>query len=164
MKMQFVLKPGFPKIIALGLVGLVTLLAVGLVIVWHPWSSPVQAEKPGTTWVMPTNPAIEEKWGIRIKQIGVTADGGLVDFRFVVLDPEKARNMMSNEDNLPVLIPDASDKIVNSAALMPAKHDLNPGQTYFLLYRNTAGAVKHDSYVSVVFSGSDLRLDKAVVK
>ena len=112
---------------------------------------------------MPANPAIEERWGIRISQIGVTADGGLVDFRFVVLDQDKALAMMQDVNNLPILVAEDKSGIVNSAAMMPAKHDLNVGQTYFLLYRNTQNAVKANGLVSVLFS-NDLRLEHAPVK
>jgi hypothetical protein len=119
------------------------------------------AAKPATGAQMPTNPAIEERWGIRVKQIGVSADGGLVDFRFVVVDPDKALTMMTDEKNLPVLVTEDNGKLVNSAALMPSKHALTPGQTYFLLYRNAQGAIKHDSSVTVVFG--DLKLEHAGV-
>jgi len=112
---------------------------------------------------MPANPAIEDRWGIRVSQIGVTADGGLVDFRFVVLDPDKALAMMQDVNNLPVLVAEDKSGIINSAAMMPTKHELTPGKTYFLLYRNTQNAVKPSALVSVLFS-NDLRLEHAPVK
>jgi hypothetical protein len=137
---------------------------VAALAVLKPWSnSATQVASIPMSVKMPANPAIEEKWGIRISQIGVTADGGLVDFRFVVIDPQKAANMMQDEKNLPVLVPTGSSKIVNSASLMTAKHDLNPGQTYFLLYRNTGGAIKHNSYVNVIFD-EKLQLESAIVR
>ncbi|HEX2911227.1 MAG TPA: hypothetical protein VH186_10495 [Chloroflexia bacterium] len=141
----------------------VVILGVTLaLLIGQPWKSS-KTVKPLLPDKMPTSAAIEAKWGIRISQIGVTADGGLIDFRFVVLDSEKATNMMKDVNNLPVLIASDSGKTVNSAALMPTKHDLNAGQTYFLLYRNTQGAIKHDTTISVVFQ-DDLRLDNAIVR
>ena len=114
---------------------------------------------------MPIHLAIEERWGIRVTQVGVTADGGLIDFRYIVLDPDKALNMLQDVKNLPVLVAEDSGDIVNSMALMAARHNLQLGRTYFLLYRNTKGAIKHGSKVSVVFSaptvssGQALRLE-----
>jgi hypothetical protein len=45
---------------------------------------------------------------------------------------------------------------------MAAKHDLAPGRTYFLLYRNTHGAIKPGSAVTVKFG--DLSLEHVVAK
>ncbi len=111
---------------------------------------------------IPINPAIEAKWGVRVTQIGVTADGGMVDFRYLVLDPDKALALVDNLKNVPVLLAENSGTSVNSAALMPAKHNLNPGQTYFFLYRNTNGAIKPGTPVTVKFG--DLNLEHVVAR
>jgi hypothetical protein len=111
---------------------------------------------------MPINPAIEDKWGVRVTQIGVTADGGLVDFRYLVLDPDKALAMLQDVNNLPVLVAEDGGQLVNSAAMMAQKHNLNPGSTYFLLYRNTQGAIKPGGAVTVKFG--DLQLEHVVAK
>jgi hypothetical protein len=103
-----------------------------------------------------TAQAIEERWGVRFTQIGVTADGGLIDLRFQVLDPDKALAMIDSVDRLPVMVAENSGVYVNSALPMPARHDLAPGRTYFLLYRNTAGAIKSGDPVSVVVGGQRL--------
>lgn len=111
---------------------------------------------------MPTSPAIEDRYGVRISMVGATADGGLVDFRFVVVDPDKALAMLQDESKLPVMVAEDSGTLVNSAALMIAKHALNPGATYFLLYRNTQGALKHGTPITVKFG--DLKLEHVMVQ
>ena len=111
---------------------------------------------------MPINPQIEAQWGIRVTQIGVTADGGMVDFRYIVLDPDKALAMQQDVNKLPVMIAEDSGTLVNSTALMTAKHTLSPGGTYFLLYRNTKGAIKPGTPVTVKFG--DLTLEHVVAK
>jgi hypothetical protein len=75
----------------------------------------------------------------------------MVDFRFVVIDPEKAQSLLSNPDNLPILAAEDSGVYVNSAAIMSPRHDLNPGTTYFMLFRNTQGAIQVGTKVSVLF-------------
>jgi hypothetical protein len=107
---------------------------------------------PGTTpQARPTSPqAIEERWGVRFTQIGVTADGGLIDLRFQVLDPDKALAMIDDVERLPVMVAEGSGQLVNSALPMPARHELAAGRTYFLLYRNGAGAIKPGEPVTVV--------------
>jgi hypothetical protein len=110
----------------------------------------------------PISPAIEEKWGVRITQIGVTADGGLVDFRFMVIDPDKALALLQDVNKLPVLVAEDSGTLVNSFALHGREHNFNPGQTYYVLYRNTRGAIKPGTAVTVKFG--DLQLEHFVAK
>ena len=47
---------------------------------------------------MPLNPEIEARWGIRVTQVAVSADGGLIDFRFLVLEPENASASCGNRE------------------------------------------------------------------
>ena len=44
----------------------------------------------------PVSPAIEARWGVRVSHVGVSADGGLVDVRFVVLDPDRALALLGD--------------------------------------------------------------------
>jgi hypothetical protein len=125
------------------------------------WLVLAKVGRAGSTAV-PTSPAIEAKWGVRVTQIGVTADGGMADLRFIVLDPDKAVTMMQSVNNLPVLVAEDSGTVINSSVAMAAKHDMNPGQTYFLLYRNTEGAVRHGTSVTVRFG--DLELQHVIAK
>jgi hypothetical protein len=126
---------------------------IGIGFVWHL----VAASHASVNGPVPTSPAIEAKWGVRATQIGVTADGGMVDFRFIVLDPDKALTMMQDVNNLPVLVAEGSGTIVNSSVQMAAKHDMNPGQTYFILYRNADGAIQHGTPVTVRFGNLELQ-------
>ena len=110
----------------------------------------LRAEPKGS--VVPTvNPTVEATWGIRPVQVATTADGGLVDFRFVALDPDKALALMQDVNNLPVLRVESNGKTVNSAAAMSANHDLAAGRTYFLLYRNAGGAIQRGTRLTIVF-------------
>lgn len=119
------------QVVLLLIIPVVALLVVGGWFGWASWHS----ESNNTRAGIPTNPEIETTWGVRITQIGVTADGGLVDFRYQALDSDKAAAMSEDLSSVPVLTDERSGTLVNSAALMPHKHDLRPGQTYFFLYR-----------------------------
>jgi hypothetical protein len=107
----------------------------------------------------PISPAIEAKWGVRVTQIGVSADGGLVDVRFVVLDPDRALAMLGDdkETNIPVLVAEDTGAVVHSAAMMPPKHTLVAGRMMYLLYRNTNGAIRRGAPVE--FDFGDLHLE-----
>ena len=92
--------------------------------------------------------AIESESGIQITQVGLTASGGLVDVRFKVLDPAKARSLLGNPANAPMLI--AND----NPPLMPPHHALKgarfaKGQVFYILYPNVRGAVQAGAPVMV---------------
>lgn len=105
---------------------------------------------------LPISPAIEQQYGVRFTLVGVTADGGLVDVRFVVLNAELASDLMTSESTLPRIVTERNDKVLPSAAMMPMEHVLTAGRTYSVLYRNTAGAVRAGDEVSLVFPGMSL--------
>ena len=106
---------------------------------------------PGGSVVPAVSPAVETAWGVRATQLATSADRGLVDFRFIVLDADKAFNMFQDVSNLPVLRVEGSNKVLRSVVSMAAKHDLAAGRTYFLLYRDDEGAVKRGSRVTIQF-------------
>ncbi len=118
---------------------------------------------PPSSSVFPTNPQIESRWGIRPTMVAATADGGLVDFRFIVIDPEKAAALMGTVDNLPVMRTEDTGVLVNSAAAMAGdRHNYTAGQTYFLLYRNTQGAIRSGTAVTIIFG--DLKIDHVIAR
>jgi hypothetical protein len=106
---------------------------------------------PSGSVVPAVSPAVESAWGLRATQLAMSADRGLVDFRFIVLDADKAFNMFQDVNNLPVLRVEGSGKVLRSVVSMATKHDLAAGRTYFLLYRDDAGAVKRGTRVTILF-------------
>ncbi len=153
----------FPVWMKLGIVGLIIAIVGGGIFAFVNLTATTPEAGPVKFVAVPVNPQIEEKWGIRVSQIGVTADGGMVDFRFVVTDPDKALELMSKADNLPILATEDNKTYINSAALMSPRHALNPGTTYFMLYRNTKGAVKPGTAVTVLFP-DELKLEHVVAR
>jgi hypothetical protein len=114
---------------------------------------PVQTERVVHTLPEPT--AMETQHGVQLAQVGLTAGGGLVDVRFKVLDAGKARVLLGNAANMPVLI--AGD----SPPLMPPHHALKgarfgAGQVFFILYPNQRNAVRVG--VNVTVAVGDVRL------
>jgi hypothetical protein len=104
---------------------------------------------------LPAPSALETQHGIQVTQVHLTAAGGLVDFRFKVLDAAKARKLLGDPANAPVLI--AGD----NPPLMPPHHALHgakfgEGVVYFILYPNVRSAVKPGS--EVVVAMGDVRL------
>jgi hypothetical protein len=109
--------------------------------------------RPAPTIAEPT--VIEIQNGIQLAQVGVAASGGLVDVRFRVLDAAKAKALLSNQANMPMLV--AGDR----PPVMPPHHALrgarlSQGQLFYILYPNSRGLIQPGTEVSVAWG--DVRL------
>jgi len=125
---------------------------------WIGWNNTQAKLLPGT----PASASlIEATWGVQIKQVGVTADGGLIDLRLIIIDPDKAGPLFSL-DNRPRLYAEESGKLVDSLMHPPHAQEFAPGQVHYLLYNNTGGAIQRGMLVSIVLG--DLRLEHIVAK
>jgi hypothetical protein len=98
---------------------------------------------------------MESQYGIQVAHIGLTAAGGMVDARFKVLDATKAKILLGNPANTPMLV--ASDL----PPLMAPHHALRgakfaTGQIFYILYPNSRGAVQPG--VPVMVAMGDVRL------
>jgi hypothetical protein len=114
-----------------------------------------------------TEATLEQMFGVRLDLIGVSAGGGMIDFRFTILDPDKAAPLFgaAPEDAsetthlhenavLPVLVAEDSETVVEARGSMAHhKVGLSPGTTYFILYPNPDGAIQGGTSVSVVIGG-----------
>lgn len=105
--------------------------------------------------------AIADKYGIRMTHIAVLADGGLIDFRFQILDPDKASPLFDLATR-PVMYVEATGQKVDSLYHPPHGHDLAAGQSQYFIYNNQNGAIKSGQAVSVVLG--DLRLEHIIAK
>lgn len=91
---------------------------------------------------------LEALGGIQVTQVGVTAAGGLVDLRFKVLDAAKARKLLGDPANIPVLVAQGGLPLhAPHNALKGAKY--GDGLVYFILYPNVRGAVRPGDEVTV---------------
>jgi uncharacterized protein YjeT (DUF2065 family) len=127
------------------------------------WLLPMLANPPAPENApMPVNAAFEEKYGVRITMLAVTADGGMVDFRYVILDPDKARTFAIDANTTPILYPQTGKTILSETAPMPHKEFQRAGVTNFLLYHNTYGSIKPRTYVTVVLGS--IKLERVPVR
>lgn len=92
---------------------------------------------------------LEEQYGLRVTLVGVTAGGGMVDFRFKVLDAEKAAMLLDHHDSMPQLIPVGSKVRLG----IPGAHSPNyvNGKVYYMLYGNAGGIVQPGTKVQIAF-------------
>jgi len=133
--------------IVLAVMGLLVALIVGNVA-----QSRAHASEP-----MPQNAAMERALGVRFSRVAVVADGGLITVSYVVLDPEKASRFQLDGAHPPVL--HSEDRALSTArvSLMKQGHTLRAGQTYYLVYQNTRGALRPHEQASIDAGALHLR-------
>ncbi|MCB0049565.1 MAG: hypothetical protein KDE24_08490 [Caldilinea sp.] len=92
---------------------------------------------------------LEDEFGIRVRLIGVTAGGGLIDLRYKVVDLEKALPLLGSHETMPELVDEASGQRLVAPEGVMHHGDLEE-RVYFMHYPNGGNKVKPGSLVSVV--------------
>jgi hypothetical protein len=100
---------------------------------------------------VPQNSAMEDQLGVRFSRVAVVGDGGLLTVTYVVLDSEKASRFQSDVTNPPVLSSESRTGGTKRVSLMKQGHTLRNGQTYYLVYENTRGAIRHGERVTITY-------------
>lgn len=109
---------------------------------------------------------LTERWGIEVTSARLTAHGHMVDFRYRVLDADKAAPLFERQTK-PNLIHEGSGKVL--AVPQPAKtgalrNSSTPqaGKIYWMFFGNAGKLVQPGDRVTVVIG--DFRLDQLVVE
>lgn len=89
-------------------------------------------------------------YGFRVRLIGVTAAGGLIDVRFKVLDKDKAAVLLNNPDTFPELIAEDGTIIKVPVESIQEMH-LEDNGIVFMLFPNIGGVVTPGSLVNIRF-------------
>ncbi|HEY4571434.1 MAG TPA: hypothetical protein VIH10_18315 [Kribbella sp.] len=118
-------------------------LAAGVLVGIRLWSSPDDAGS------FPQSTAIEQQYGVRFSRVAVVGDGGLITLTYVVLDSEKATRFQSDVGHPPELRSEDRDGGTKRVSVMKQGHTLRAGQTYYLVYQNTKGALRHGEKTSI---------------
>jgi hypothetical protein len=111
-------------------------------------------------------PSLEEQWGIRILGIRLSAAGYMLDFRYRVIDPEKASSLL-NRQSKAYLIDQATGTqlLVPRTRLGPMRQTaVRPlaNRNYFILFSNPGGIVKAGNSVTVVIG--DFKAESLIVE
>lgn len=141
---------GLNRLVVLGAV-LALALVAGLLVGLKVWSA---GRDPGA---FPQSAAVEQQYGVRFSRIAVVGDGGLITLTYVVLDSEKASRFQSDVQHPPELLSEARDGGTKRISVMKQGHSLRPGQTYYLVYQNTKGALRHGERASIHIGDLTLR-------
>jgi hypothetical protein len=142
--------PGRRRLVATGVVALLLLgTGAAAALGWLPaQKADVRA---GTTLV--TAEGMAARYGIDVNLIGVTAAGGLIEFRYQVVDPDKAELMIHDEKLLPVVVVEDT----GATMVISRPHhatDIKLGGTYFFLFANAHNAIHAGSKLTLVMGDS----------
>ena len=125
------------------------------------------AAEPSNTAAQSGAETLEQKWGIQVTSLHLSANGYMVDFRYKVLNPEKAATLADPKAKPYVLDQATGAKLVvprspTVGPLRQSAENLTAGKVYFTLFSNHSKAVKAGSKVTVVIG--DFRAENLVVQ
>ncbi|CAN5455489.1 hypothetical protein BH10ACT6_BH10ACT6_13860 [soil metagenome] len=141
---------GRRQLAVIGLVGILLLAAgAGAALGW--WPGQKADVRAGTTLV--TAEGMGARYGIDVNLIGVTAAGGLIEFRYQVVDPDKADMMIHNDKLLPIVVVEDSGATMVISRPHHAS-EIKLGGTYFFLFANAHNAIHAGSRVTLVMGDS----------
>lgn len=112
---------------------------------------------------------IEERWGVRIEGVRLSAADNMLDFRYRVIDPEKALPLLDSAVK-PYLVDQSSGArmmVPNPPKVGPLRQTSRGGKpiadrTYFILFANPGKYVKTGNKVTVVIG--DFKAENLVVE
>jgi len=97
----------------------------------------------------------EEETGIRVLRIVLTAGGGIVDFQYQVVDPDKAL-IVHDVDNPPMMIDVKHNLILANPFHEHADRELHTAVTYHEMIMNGAGLLQRGSKITLIVGASKL--------
>ena len=112
--------------------------------------------------------SIEEQWGVKIESLRISGAGNLLDFRYRIIDPEKATHLVDRR-NKAYMIDQASGKVLSvptTAKVGPLRQTVRYGlpkkdRIYFILFGNPH-VMKSGDKVTVVIG--DFKAENIVVE
>jgi hypothetical protein len=139
----------------------ILLLMAAAFLAYRTWIAP-QPTLPTAQRVPLSAAELEERYGLRLKLLAVTAGGGLIDFRLKIVDAEKAAQLLASPEHTPSLIVSGSD--VPLSAPRPTDQNQDPklkdDDVFIALIPNSDSVVKPGTAVVVTFG--DLQLEQPV--
>ena len=132
------------------LLWIATLLIAGAFIAYKEVG--LQQAAPKTDAIETISPEeLDERYGLRIHLIGVTAGGGMIDFRMKVTDPQKAKSFLEDPDNLPIITVAGSGQELMSPEGLDEEIEWLDGGILFNFYPNDGGLIQSGTAVIVKF-------------
>jgi len=136
------------------LIAITTVLLAGTAVAVRAATASKHSDNPNRA--VPVNTGMQQRLGVRFTRAAVVADGGLITLSYVVLDSDKATLFQSDRAHPPTLTSESRPLSTAKVSLMKQGHVLNAGQTYYLVYENTRGALRPGEQVTITDGGLSL--------
>jgi hypothetical protein len=110
---------------------------------------------------------LRERWGIEVTSLHLSANGRMVDFRYRVLDPDKAV-LLGDRKVKPTLTDLATGSVLRvpsfpkTGSMRQTGTKMEAGRIYFMLFANTGMPVKTGSRVTVTVG--DFKAENLIVQ
>jgi hypothetical protein len=108
----------------------------------------------------------EQQWGITIKYVRITAAGHMIDFRYRVIDPDKATMLLRKQSKAYMVDQKTGTQLsVPRTRIGPLRQTTvkpMPNRDYAMLFTNPMGLVKPGDKVAVVIG--DFKAENLLVE
>ncbi len=113
-----------------------------------------------------TPDALPEQWGIQVLGVRQTAGGNMIDFRYKVLDPEKAGPLF-DRNTQPYLIDETTEArlpVPNPPQVGPLRTTMPPkvNKIYCIIFANPGQCLKKDCLATLIIG--DLKVEHLVLE
>jgi hypothetical protein len=106
---------------------------------------------PPTAGPAPSSPEAEAGYGLRLTRATLAAEGGIVDLRFLILDTVRAEPVLGHQARERVRLLDTDSGIeLDTRAMSPGDSNLLAGEGYYMLFRNSGGAIRRGDEIAVL--------------
>jgi hypothetical protein len=137
--------------LAVRVIVVVVVAALGMVLFHN-----IAGAKPAKAYHVPQSAAMEDQLGVRIFRVAVVGDGGLITMTYVVLNSDKASRFQSDSAHPAVLTSESRKGGTKRISVMKQGHALRAGETYYFVYENTLGAIRHNEKVTISYGDLSL--------
>lgn len=136
------------RVLWVAAVVVVVLVIAGALLV-RRWTAPATEDvRAGTIPV--TAEQMAATYGIDVDLVAVTAAGGLVEFRYQVVDPDKADEMIHDPGLLPTIVVESTGATLVVSTPHHHATQLQLGGTYFFLLANAHNAIQPGALLTLV--------------
>lgn len=137
------------------IIAIILILLAGGFLAYRAWSNRGTTTTQSTAEVLSPED-LAERHGLGVRLIGVTAGGGMIDFRLKILDAEKAQQFLEEPANLPRLIVAESGEALMVSEGLDDDIEWETGGILFNFYSNDNGLVEPGTPVIVQFGDVQL--------
>jgi hypothetical protein len=94
---------------------------------------------------------LEQKYGLRVNLVALTAAGGFVDVRLKITDGEKSSLLLADKGNFPVLATEQGVRLTAPEETTSQEIQFVTGGNLFIIYPNSSNAIKPGTPVTILF-------------